>query len=222
MKQMPELYACIYVRELPVQALLRLRPELMDKPCIVLEGEAPGQTVCSLNTRARLLGLRRGMTKVEVETFEEVIVLQRSVKTESAVRSVLLECAGAFSPRLEDRSIDGVFICAVDVAGTEGLFGPPQLLSKLLRQRIRSVGVVASVTVSSNLNAAICLARGLKQGVAIQVVPHGAEAQALAALSVSVLGITPSQMETFSVWGIRNVAALAALPEKSLIARLGQ
>ena len=29
-------------------------------------------------------------------------------------------------------------------------------------------------------------------------------------------------METFSVWGIRNVAALAALPEKSLIARLGQ
>ena len=67
------------------------------------------------------------MTKVEVETFEEVIVLQRSVKTESAVRSVLLECAGAFSPRLEDRSVDVNFICAVDVAGTEGLFGPPQL-----------------------------------------------------------------------------------------------
>jgi protein ImuB len=222
MKHMPELYACIYVRELPAQALLRLRPELAEKPCVVLEGEAPSQTVCSLNTRACLLGLRQGMTKVEVETFEEVIVLQRSVKTESAVRSVLLECAGAFSPWLEDRSVDGIFICAVDVAGTEGLFGPPQLLSKLLRQRIRSVGVVASVTVSSNLNTAICLARGLKHGVAIQVVPRGDEAKALAALPVFVLGITPSQIETFSVWGIRNVAALAALPEKSLIARLGQ
>ena len=116
---MNTLYACVHAAEFPAQALLRLRPELMDKPCIVLEGEAPGQTVCSLNTRARLLGLRRGMTKVEVETFEEVIVLQRSVKTESAVRSVLLECAGAFSPRLEDRSIDGVFICAVDVAGRQ-------------------------------------------------------------------------------------------------------
>ena len=80
-------------------------------------------------------------------------------------------------------------------------------LSKQIRQRIRSVGVVASVTVSANLNTAICLARGLKNGVAIQVVPRGDEARALAALPVSVLDITTSQAETFSVWGIRNVAA---------------
>jgi protein ImuB len=222
MSRPPELYGCIYVRELPAQALLRLRPDLLDKPCVVLEGEPPGQSVCSLNTRARLLGLRRGMTKVEVETFEEVVVLQRSLQTEGSVRSVLLECAGAFSPRLEDRSVDEIFVCAVDVAGTEALFGPPQLLSKLIRQRIRSVGVVASVTVSANLNTAICLAKGLKNGVAIKVVHRGDEARALAALPVSVLDITPTQAERFSVWGIRNVAALAALPEKSLIARLGQ
>jgi protein ImuB len=222
MTQPPELYACIYVRELPAQALLRLRPELIEKPCVVLEGEPPGQTVCSLNTRARLLGLRQNMTKVEVETFEEVVVLQRSAKTEGAVRTILLECAGAFSPRLEDRSVDGTFICAVDASGTEGLFGPPQLLAKLIRQRVRSVGVVASVTVSANLNTAICLARGLKHAVAIHVVPRGDEARALAALPVSVLSITPSQAETFGVWGIRDVAGLAALPEKSLIARLGQ
>jgi protein ImuB len=222
MSRPPELYACIYIRELPAQALLRLRPELVEKPCVVLEGEPPGQTVCSLNTRARLLGLRQNMTKVEVETFEEVVVLQRNTKTEGAVRAILLECAGAFSPRLEDRSVDGTFICAVDASGTEELFGPPQLLAKLIRQRARSVGVVASVTISANLNTAICLARGLKHGVAIHVVPRGDEARALAALPVSVLSITPSQAETFGVWGIRNVAALAALPEKSLIARLGQ
>jgi protein ImuB len=74
----PELYACIYVRELAAQALLRLRPELQDKPCVVLEGEPPLESVCALNTRARLLGLRHGMTQVEVETFENVMVLQRS------------------------------------------------------------------------------------------------------------------------------------------------
>jgi protein ImuB len=222
MTRPPELYACIYVRELPAQALLRLHPELIEKPCVVLEGEPPGQTVCSLNTRARLLGLRQNMTKVDVETFEEVVVLQRSAKTEGAVRGILLECAGAFSPRLEDRSVDGTFICAVDASGTEGLFGPPQLLAKLIRQRVRSVGVVASVTISANLNTAICLARGLKHGVAIHVVSRGDEARALAALPVSVLSITPSQAETFGIWGIRTVEALATLPEKSLIARLGQ
>jgi protein ImuB len=222
MSSPPELYACIYVRELPAQALLRLRPELAEKPCVILEGEAPGQTVCSLNTRARLLGLRQGMTKVEVETFESVVVLQRSVKMEGFVRVILLECAGAFSPRLEDRSLNGIFLCAVDAAGTESLFGPPQLLAKQIRQRIRSVGVVASVTVSANLQTAICLARGLKRGVAIQVVSRGDEARSIAELPVAVLDVTGAQAETFGSWGIRNVAALAVLPEKSLIARLGQ
>ena len=222
MSRPPELYACIYVRELPAQALLRLRPELHDKPCIVLEGEPPAQTVCALNTRARLLGLRRGMTKVEVETFENVKVLERSPKTEAAVRTILLECAGTFSPRIEDQSIDGLFVCIVDVAGTEALFGPPLMLAKQMRQRIRSVGIVAAITISANLYAAVCLARGLSSGVPLRVVPHGEEAKALAPLPVKVLDTTATQTETFLAWGIRSVAAVAALPEQSLIARLGQ
>jgi protein ImuB len=217
-----ELYACIYVRELPAQALLRLRPELHDKPCIVLEGEPPTETVCALNTPARLLGLRRGMTKAEVETFENVMVLQRSLKTEASVRAVLLECTGAFSPRIEDRSVDGLFVCVADVAGTEVLFGPPLMLAKQMRQRVRSVGIVASVTISTNAHTTVCLARGLGGGVPLRVVPRGEEAKALGPLPVTVLDVTEAQAETFLTWGVRSVAAVAALPEKSLIARLGQ
>ncbi len=44
-----ELYLCIYAREFPAQALLRLRPELREKPVVVMEGEVPFQQVCSLN-----------------------------------------------------------------------------------------------------------------------------------------------------------------------------
>jgi protein ImuB len=222
MSRPPEIYACIYVRELSAQSLLRLRPELHDKPCVVSEGDAPAETTCALNTRARLLGLRQGMTKVEVETFENVMVLQRSPKTEAAVRRILLECAGAFSPRIEDRSIDGLFVCAVDVAGTESLFGPPLMLAKQIRQRIRSVGIVAAVTISANLHTSVCLARGLSGGVPLRVVPRGEEAKALAPLPVSVLDVTEAQAEIFSAWGIRSVGAIAALPERALIARLGQ
>ena len=218
----PELYACVYVRELPAQAILRLRPELQDKPCVVLEGEPPSESVCALNTRARLLGLRHGMTKVEVETFENVMVLQRSPKTEAVVRTILLECAGAFSPRIEDRSINGLFVCVLDAAGTEGLFGPPLTLAKHIRQRLCSVGIVGSVTISANVHTAVCLARGLSGGVPVRVVPRNEEAKALAPLPVTVLGITEAQDETFRTWGIRSVAAVAALPERSLISRLGQ
>ena len=113
-------------------------------------------------------------------------------------------------------------MCVVDVAGTEGLFGPPSMLAKQMRQRVRAVGIVTSVTISANVHTAVCLARGLSGGVPLRVVPRGDEATALAPLPVTVLDITESQAETFLAWGIRTVAAIAALPERSLIARLGQ
>lgn len=222
MKTASDLYVCVYTREFPAQALLRLRPELRDSPCVVLEGEAPQQAVCALNTRARLLGLRTGMTKVEVDTFEGVTLLERSLRTEAAVRTILLECAGSFSPRIEDRSVNGIFVCVVDASGTESLFGPPLLLAKQLRQRLRAIGISASITVSSNFHAAICLARGLRGGIPIQVVHRGDEAKALSGLPLTVLDMSEAQQETFRTWGIRTVGALSALPEKSLISRVGQ
>jgi len=151
-----------------------------------------------------------------------VMELHRSPKTEAAVRAILLECAGAFSPRIEDRSINGLFVCVLDAAGTEGLFGPPLMLAKQIRQRIRSVGVVGSVTISANVRTAVCLAKGLSGGVPMCIVPRGEEAKALAPLPVTVLGINETQDETFRTWGIRSVAAVAALPERALISRLGQ
>ncbi|HEY5253356.1 MAG TPA: DNA polymerase Y family protein, partial [Acidobacteriaceae bacterium] len=121
---LPELYACLYVKEFAAQALLRLRPELHEKPCAVMEGEPPLQQVCSLNAKARRLGALMGMTQVEIETFPSVAVLPRSLQEEAATRLALLECAGSFTPRVEEASTEMAFLCALDIAGTEKLFGP--------------------------------------------------------------------------------------------------
>jgi protein ImuB len=221
MSKPAELYACLYVKELPLQALLRLRPELHEKPCVVMEGESPFEIVCSLNTKARLMGLRHEMTRVEVDTFDVPFVFARSVQTETATKAVLRECAGAFTPRVEEASDGTAFICVLDVAGTQNLFGPPEMLVKGLRQRVRALGISAHVTVSSNFHAAVCLAKGLRSS-AIQVVPQGTETTALSPLPVTALDLTESQTETFALWGIHTLGMLAALPEKELIARMGQ
>jgi protein ImuB len=188
----------------------------------VLGGETPLQQVCSLNTKARLLGMAHGMTLVEVETFPESVVLIRSLPSESLTKASLLECAGAFTPRIEDRSEDTSFLCGIDIAGTRSLFGPPEMLARSLLRRVRALGISARITVSVNLHAAISLAQGMSSSIPIQVIVPGEEAEVLAHLPLRVLDLTGAQTETFSLWGIDTLGTLAELPETELISRMGQ
>ena len=219
---MKEIYACLYAKEFPVQALLRLRPELREQSCVVMEGEPPLEQLCSLNRRARTLGLARGMTRVEADTFSGVKVLARSLEEEAVAKAALLECAGGFSPRVENASTSRAFLCAIDIAGTEKLFGAPEMLARNLITRVRALGVTACAAVSTDFHAAVALAKGLTPRTPVQVIPAGDEAAALAALPLPVLDLTEEQAEIFSLWGIRTLGMLAALPENELIARMGQ
>jgi protein ImuB len=214
-------YACLDAKEFPLQALLRLRPELQGKPVAVFDGEPPFEQVCSLNDPALTLGIVPGMTKLEMEMFPTAVILQRSRTEEAAARAALLECAGAFSPRVEDQSSDSCFTCVIDIAGTETLFGSPDALGESLWKKIQAIGIHASIAISSNFHAARCLARG-HSGTGIRVVPRGMECTALAPLPLTVLDLSPEHTETFSMWGITTLGALGSLTETELIARLGQ
>lgn len=222
MSQAVEAYACLYAKEFPAQALLRLRLGLRGHACAVMEGEPPLQLVCSLTQGARKLGVVRGMTQIEVDTFPAVTVLLRSRYEETAAKAALLECAGGFSPRVEDCSANGVFLCVIDIAGTEKLFGPAQTLARSLLTRVRALGITACVAVSRNFHAAVALAKGLAPRTETTVIPAGEEAASLASLPLRVLDLTAEQEETFALWGIRTLGMLAALPEKELTARMGQ
>lgn len=221
MRESDEIYACLYAKEFPAQALLRMRPELRNKPCVVMEGEPPLEEVCAFTRKARSLGIERGMTRVEVDTFTGITVLQRSLKEEATAKEVLLECAGCYSPRVEDSSDDCSFLCALDIAGTTALFGPPEALARNLLTRIDALGITACVAVSRNFHAAVAVAKALLPQ-SVRVILLGEESAALAALPLTVLDLTGEQAETFALWGISTLGMLAALPEKELISRMGQ
>jgi len=219
---MKEHYACVCVKEFPAQAMLRLRPELQSCPCVVMEGDPPIEQICSLNRKARQLGLVPGMTKVEVETFEQITMLKRSAAEEATAREALLGCAGAFSPRVEECRSNGVFICVIDIAGTEKLFGTADALAHKIFYETQRLGFASCVAVSSQFHTALIAAKGLTTNHAVKIIPRGMEHAALADLPLSVLELTSEQAEIFSLWGIRTLGALACLPIKGLIARLGQ
>jgi protein ImuB len=220
MNRAGELYVCLYAKEFPAQAVLRLRPELRERPVVVVEGEPPLQTVCSFNAKARYLGIVRGMTRVELDTFSSLIVLPRSHTEEISTHAVILQCAGAFSPRVEDRREGSAFLCVIDIAGTEKLLGPPEVLARELLRRVQVFGVSASVAISKNFYAALSCVRGSSSRITF--IAPGNEGPTLALLPLKVLDVSSQHAETFALWGIRTLGALAVLPEKELIARIGQ
>ena len=145
--------------------------------------------------------------------------MTRSLREEETARVAVLECAAGFSPRVADVSNDHACVCMLDISGMERLFGQPDFLARKIRERILSVGISCAIAVSANYYAALCAARA---GKGIEVLPIGEEAASLAHLPLGVLDLTPQQQETFSIWGIRTLGALAALPEIELISRMGQ
>lgn len=63
------MFACIYIPDFPVAAMVRAEPLLRDRAVAVLEGKPPQVRVAALNDKARLLGMEVGMTKLQAAVF---------------------------------------------------------------------------------------------------------------------------------------------------------
>jgi protein ImuB len=215
------LYLCVHVPEFPAQALIRLRPELQRLPVVVLKGTPPLEQVCSANALAFKLGVTQGMTRAELDSFAGLSVLCRSEAEESIARSVLLEAAGGFTPRIEvKRSNISAFVMVMDMTGTTSLFGPAQQSADNIAQALAALQFFVQLAASANLDTAVCLAPAARKMPIL--VPPGREREYLRDLPLAALPLTPEQTETLSLWGLHTLGELAGLPEVELVVRLGQ
>jgi protein ImuB len=220
------MFACIYVPNFPVAAALRAEPELQVRPVAILEGNPPLEKIIAVNEKARRMGIAPGMTRAQAELCNELAWRQRSLLQESAAHAALLDCAQSFSPCVEDAACDTALL---DLAGMESLLGSLSEISRAISNRAATLGLTANVAVASNPDAAVLATRGLS---GVTVIPAGKEAEQLGSLPVEVLfpdrleGEEKNEadrlLEILDRWGIRNLRALAALPEVALCERLGQ
>lgn len=235
------MFACIYIPDFPVEAIVRAEPLLRERAVAVLEGKPPVVRVVALNEKARLLGMEAGMTKLQAAVFgapEEkgpAVLLQRSLEQESSAHSALLDVAHAFTPRVEDTSADTLLL---DLAGLERLYGASPKMARDLASRVSAVGMEANIALAANPDAALHAARGFS---GVTIIPAGKEAQRLGALPLPVLldAFGPSLektaaagrereklrvqiLDTLERWGVRDFRTLALLPEHALASRLGE
>src|SRR6201993_4335464 len=219
-------FACIYVPNFPVAAALRAEPELQTYAIAIFEGKPPLEKIIAVNEAARELGISTRMSKAQAELCSDIALRPRSLLQESSAHSALLDCAQSFSPTVEDTARDTVLL---DLAGMESLFGSLTKISHAISDRAAALGLAATVATASNPDVALLAARGFSS---VTVIPPGKEAERLGPLPVEVLFDghlqgDPKQaadhlLETLARWGIRNLRALAALPEIALSERLGQ
>lgn len=139
-------------------------------------------------------------------------------------RTVLVGCAHAFSPLVEETAEDKVVL---DIGGCELLFGSPREIAKEIARHAVALGLKVNVAVAQNPDAAIHAAKSFK---GITVIPPGREGERLGRLPLAALDVSLAQveadhaaqiLETLESWGIRSFREFAALPATGIAERLG-
>lgn len=209
------MFACLHAPDFPVQAAVRLDATLRRQPVAILEGCPPLQKVVALSPQARKQGMYLGMTKPQAELFDAKLC-QRNRAQEAAAAQALLDCAFAFSPRVEAENKDRVLL---DIDGLERLHGDAESIGHALQQLGNSLGFDLNVGIAANPDAATLAAYGFS---GVTAVPPGQEQKRFGPLPISILDLSSELQETFCAWGIYTLQALADLPEIGLIERVGQ
>jgi len=220
------MFACIYIPNFPIAAALRAEPDLQAHSVAIYEGKPPLEKIIAVNEFAKTSGIAPGMTKAQAELCPELALRCRSSLQESSAHAALLDCAQSFSPCVEDAASDTSLL---DLSGMESLLGPLAKIARDISSRATALGLATNVAIASNSDAALLAARGF---CGISLIPLGKEAEQLGPLPLDVLWNGHNEgtekdsfenlLETLARWGIRNLRALAALPEVALSERLGQ
>jgi protein ImuB len=221
-------FACVYIPDFLVQAVLRGQRALGEGPLALLGGSPPLWSVIAANPAAFAAGIQLGMTKAQVAQFGNVVgardtrarstvqICMRSESQEKAAHAALLDAAWSVSPRVEDTAPDTVIL---DLEGLASLLGTDENIAQELSRRVAAIGLAARVAVAENMEVAIHAARGFP---GITIIPTGQERLRLGVLPVGVLTTETETLEIFERWGVETLRALAALPVLQLSERLGQ
>src|ERR1700686_1725198 len=167
------MFACIFIPDFSVQAIIRFEPELRACPLAVLTGRPPLEKVAALNERARQSGVEVGATKSQLKAWENLVLRARSESQEASAHAALLDCAQSFSPEVEDTAA-GTALLNLD--GLAPLLGPLPKIARDIAQRVIQMGLEANIAVASNPDAALLAARGFS---GVTLISDGHEAERL-------------------------------------------
>jgi DNA polymerase-4 len=197
-------------------------PELKGKPVIV--GGLPGDrrsVVSAASYEARRFGVHSAMPIVQaVKLCPNGIYLRGNMPRYREKSEEIMAVFADFSPSVQQLSIDEAFI---DISGMEGLFGPPQVIARKVKERVLAeTGLTVSTGVSSNKYLAK-IASGMSKPDGLFIIPVGEEEQFMRALPVEkIWGAGTKTQEIFAKHGFKTGDDLHRLSLNALTGIFGK
>lgn len=199
----------------------RDRPELVGRPVIV-GGTPEGRgVVAAANYAARKFGVHSAMpAATALRLCPQAVVLRPRMDYYAEISNQIRNIFHRYTPLVEPLSLDEAFL---DVAGSEGLFGPAPVIGRRIKLEIRDeLRLTASVGVAPNKFVAK-IASDVDKPDGFFVVEPGTEQQFLDPLPVGRLwGVGHVTGREFETLAIRTISDLRQRTVEFLAERFGQ
>ncbi len=197
----------------------QINPVLRGKP-IAVSGAGKRTVVAAASYEARTWGVKTGMSIYEARRHcpELIFVIGNNNKyIDASVKIITI--LKDFSPLMEVFSIDEAFL---DITGSQRLFGSPETVSRLIKQRIKEeLGLTCSIGLAPNKLLAK-LASGMEKPDGLVRIRPEEVGTLLDKLPVTKLcGIGEKLTEHLSLLGIRSAGDLGRVPEGILTKKFG-
>jgi len=198
----------------------RDRPELRGLP-VVVGGTSSRGVVTAASYEARRFGVHSAMPTMQARALcPDAVFLRGDMRKYRRVSREVQALFASVSPAVEPLSLDEAFI---DVTASRALLGPPLVIGRLLKDRVRAAtGLAVTVGIGPSKMVAKIASDLAKPDGLLEVAPEGVAAF-LEPLAVGRLwGVGPVTEAALAGAGITTIGQLATTPTPLLAAAVGR
>lgn len=170
----------------------------------------------AVNEAAGQIGFTPGMTLADIRAACPDIASQPAdFAADQKLLKRLLRWAVRYTPHVARTGSDGLYL---DISGAAHLFGGEDALLRDLHGRLKRFGFTARLGLADTPGGAWALAH---YGGGVMNAPPGALREAVAALPVEALRVSPAMALLAHRLGFKTIGSILTLPRSALAARFG-